>query len=108
MGEPVIICVCVCVCVRACMCERERLRERKRDRDQENGSLKLCTLTEATDEKGELSSCYLCSRSLPVRKSIVIQQKRHCHTTQNTATPSGNNAMKFSAEVSEVHAAARV
>ena len=28
--------------------------------------------------------------------------------TQNTATPSGNNAMKFSAEVSEAHAAARV
>ena len=28
--------------------------------------------------------------------------------TQSTATPSGYNAMKFSAEVSEAHAAARV
>ena len=35
-------------------------------------------------------------------------EKKHCHTTQNTATPSGNNAIKFSAEVSEAHAAARV
>ena len=37
---------------------------------------------------------------LQVRKSI-------CHTTQNTPL-SGNNAMKFSNQVSEAHAAARV
>ena len=39
---------------------------------------------------------------------VITSQKKHCHTTQNTATTSGNNAMKFSAEVSKVHAAARV
>ena len=39
---------------------------------------------------------------------VITGQKKHCHTTQNTATPSANNAMKFSTEVSEAHAAARV
>ena len=39
---------------------------------------------------------------------IITSQKKLCDTTQNTATPSGNNAMKFSTEVSEAHAAARV
>ena len=34
-------------------------------------------------------------------------EKKHCHTTQNTATPSGNNAVQFSTEVSKAHAAAR-
>ena len=34
--------------------------------------------------------------------------KEHCHTTQSTTTPSENNAVKFGAEVSEAHAAARV
>ena len=38
---------------------------------------------------------------------IITSQKKHCHKTQNTATLSENNARKFSAEVSEVHAAAR-
>ena len=42
----------------------------------------------------------LCSRS-------ITSQKKYCHTTQNT-TLSGNNAMKFSTQVSEAHAAARV
>ena len=40
--------------------------------------------------------------------SVITSEKKHCHTTQNTAAQSRNNAMKFSAEVSEVHAAARV
>ena len=41
---------------------------------------------------------------------IITSQKKlyHTSTTQNTATPSGNTVMKFSAEVSEAHAAARV
>ena len=43
----------------------------------------------------------------PLFKIITSQQKR-CHTAQNTANPSGNNALKFSAEVSKVHVAARV
>ena len=34
--------------------------------------------------------------------------KEHCHTTQSTTTPPENNAVKFGAEVSEAHAAARV
>ena len=43
----------------------------------------------------------------PVIK-IITSHRKHCHATQSTATPSGNNAMKFSAEVSEAHAAAEV
>ena len=39
----------------------------------------------------------LCSRS-------ITSQKKYCHTTQNT-TLSGNNAMKFSTQVSKTHAA---
>ena len=39
---------------------------------------------------------------------VVTSQKKKCQTTQNTATPSGSNAMKFSTEVSEVHAATRI
>ena len=39
---------------------------------------------------------------------IISSQKKLCHTTQNTATPSENNAIKFSTEVSEAQAAARV
>ena len=34
-------------------------------------------------------------------------EKKLCHTTQNTATPSGNNTMKFSAEVLKTQAAVR-
>ena len=54
--------------------------------------LKNSTFTEGTAKKCGPSSCFLCSR-LPVTQ-------KHFHTTQSTATPSGNNAMKFSAEVS--------
>ena len=39
---------------------------------------------------------------------VVTSQKKKCQTTQNTATPSGNNVMKFCVEVSGVHAAAKV
>ena len=39
---------------------------------------------------------------------IITSQKKHCHTTQNTATQSGNIATKLNAVVSEVLATARV
>ena len=45
---------------------------------------------------------------LPLLKIINSQKKKHCHTIQNAATPSGNYAMKFSAKVSDAHAAVRL
>ena len=39
---------------------------------------------------------------------IITSLTKCCHRIQSTATPSGNKAMKFSAEVLEVHAAAKV
>ena len=88
MGEPVIMCVCVCVhaCVRG---ERER-----------ESSCFENMHVDRTYKKCGFSSCFLCSRS-------ITSQKKYCHTTQNTPL-SGNNAMKFSTQVSEAHAAARV
>ena len=80
--------MCVCVCVHACV-RWER----------ENSCFKH-THIDRTYEKCGFSSGFLCSRS-------ITSQKKYCHTTQNT-TPSGNNAMKFSNQVSEAHAAARV
>ena len=85
------VCVCVCVCVHVCMCARERGRGRQKEQDQEDLR---------TDKKCELSSGFLCSWLLPVRE-------KPCQT-QYTATPSGNNAMKFCAEVLEAYAAASV
>ena len=59
-------------------CEKETERERKKEREREirrKVISKICTMTERTDEKQELSPCFLCSRSLPVRRRIVIQHK---------------------------------
>ena len=88
----------VCVCVFICVCVRVWEIERERER---TVYFKICTLTERTDEICELSACFHCSRSLPVRK-------KHCYMTQNTTTASGSNAMIFNTGVSEAHAAARV
>ena len=69
------------------MREREKERQRQRDRERSGDKLFLKNMhIERTDEKCELSSCFLCSRSLLVRRSKVIQ---------STATPSGNNAVKI-------------
>ena len=38
---------------------------------------------------------------------IITGHTNHCHTTQSSTTPSGNNARKFSAEVSDVNVAAK-
>ena len=78
MGEPVIMCV--------------RL-------ERENSCFKN-THIDRTYEKCGFSSGFLCSKS-------ITSQKKYCHTTQNTPL-SGNNAMKFSTQVSEAHTAARV
>ena len=85
LGEPVIICVCVCACVWetetvcVCVCVCVCVWERERERERENSYFKNMHIAR-TVEKYELSSCFLCSRSLPVRKSIVIQHEilQHC------------------------------
>ena len=88
-------CVHVCVCVCVCVCVREREIRR-------TVMLKICTLTERTDGKCELSSCLLCFRSVLVRKKAYISYNtEYCNSLRKYA-------MKFSTEVSEAHAAARV
>ena len=111
MGEPVArcvcVCVCVCVCAFACMCEIERLTERERDREREREILGAqLFLKYAHWQKDQIKNVNFLHISFI--EGHYQSEKKHCHTKQNTATPSGNDAMKFSTEVSELHAAARV
>ena len=105
------VCVCVCVCVYVCVCVRtcmhvcacvwERQTERERKREIRRSYLRNMHIDKSIRWKMWIFFMFLFFK-------IITSKKKHCHTTQNTATPSGNNATKLNAEVSEVLATARV
>ena len=90
------LCVCVCVCERDqgnSVCERERDR----------GNIYLKKKKVHFQKAKEEEKIFVFSLI-----KIITSHTKHCQTTQSTTTPPGHNAMKFSAEVSAAHVAAKV
>ena len=92
----------VCMRKRERQTDRDRERQTKRQRQRDQGKLFLKYAQWQKEQTKNVNFLHV-----PLLM-IITSQKMHCHTTQSTATPSGNNAMKFSAEVSGAHVAARV